>query len=135
MLHFLLTRRSVITCIHGGMVTHIPKSFSGELINGELLMLLTDEYPIVGCPNRLSFGNESVGSPCIRVEWMTASTIRLIGGVPVLTHTSTGLCYSAGGAAQGPPIILTFQTVEAEEGSIDSIIQRAIDSAKQAAAG
>jgi hypothetical protein len=131
MLHFLLTRRTIITCMHGGAVTHIPTSFTGELINGELPMLLTDIYPVVGCPHMNPYG----ASPCIRVNWITASTTRLIGGVPVLTHTSDGLCCSIDGTAQGPAIIVAFQTLEAEDGSIDSIIQRAIDSAKQAAPG
>ncbi len=104
---FVLTKGSVILCPHGGMVTHAPASFSGEFINGELPLLLNDIYTVAGCPN-ISGGG---ASPCMRVIWTTASTSYFIGGVPVLIHTSVGLCLSASGAPQGPAIIASFQTV------------------------
>jgi hypothetical protein len=131
MLNFILTRRSVITCMHGGMVMHTPARVPSELINGEMPLLLTDYYLVVGCPNQSPYGP----SPCQTVQWLTASTTRLIDGVPVLVHTSAGICQSAGNIPQGPAIIVSFQTSEAEEGSIESIMQRAIDAATKAAAG
>ena len=130
MLNYLLTKRSVITCPHGGMVAHSPMSY-GELINGELPLLLNDIYTVVGCP----FSVAGQWSACQRVKWITGSTKRLINGVPVLLNTSTGICESVTGAPQGIAMILSHQLTETEEGSIDSIIQRQIDAAKQAAAG
>jgi hypothetical protein len=104
---FILTSASVILCPHGGMVMHVPSGGARELINGVPIMLLNDFYPVAGCPN-------SVGgaySPCIRVMWVTASTSRLVNGIPVLIHTSTGLCLGASGTTQGAPIVASFQTV------------------------
>ena len=131
MLNFILTKRSIITCLHGGMVMHTPARVPSELINGEVPLLLTDYYQVVGCPNQGPYG----ASPCQKVQWLTASTTRLIDGVPVLVHTSTGLCQSVANVPQGPAMIVSFQTLEAEEGSIESIMQRAIDAATKAAAG
>lgn len=103
---FILTKGSVILCPHGGMVTHTPASFSGELINGEVPLLLNDTYPIAGCPNSVG----GAASSCMRVVWTTASVRRFINGVPVLIHTSIGLCQSASGTMQGPAIIASYQT-------------------------
>lgn len=104
---FILTTASVILCPHGGMVMHLRTGGSSELINGVPPMLLNDVYPVVGCPNAMG----GAMSPCIRVEWVTASTSRFVNGVPVLIHTSVGVCYNASGAPQGAPVIASFQTV------------------------
>lgn len=103
---FVLTKRSVILCPHGGMVMHIPASFSGELVNGEIPMLINDIYVVVGCPNFMG----GASSACTKVIWTTASTSYFINGVPVLIHTSTGICRNASGTPQGPPIVAAFQT-------------------------
>src|SRR5689334_4750863 len=104
---FVLTKRSVIMCPHGGMVMHSPTSFSGELVNGEIPMLINDVYTIVGCPNSMG----GAASACMTVIWTTASTSYFINGVPVLIHTSVGLCQSSSGVPQGPAIVASFQTV------------------------
>jgi hypothetical protein len=104
---FILTTTSVILCPHGGMVMHLPTGGSTELINGVMPMLLNDNYPVVGCPN--SSGGSP--NPCIRVVWITASTSRFINGVPVLIHTSVGMCHDASGAPQGAAIIASHQTI------------------------
>jgi hypothetical protein len=108
--NFILTRSSVIMCPHGGMVTHVPTSFSGEVVNGELPLLLSDAYFVAGCANFNSFGP----SPCHRVIWTNASTTRLIGGIPVLTNASTGLVQTPNGIVQGSASIASFQTVVTE---------------------
>ena len=89
------------------MVTHVPVGFAGELINGELPMMLTDTYFVAGCPNLL----DGVMSACFRVMWLTGSPTKFINGVPVLTNISIGICQSTAGIPQGPPIIAAFQTV------------------------
>lgn len=103
---FVLTKRSVILCPHGGMIVHAPMSFSGELVNGEIPLLINDVYTVVGCPN--SMGGSL--SPCMTVIWTSASTSYLINGVPVLIHTSIGICQNASGVPEGPAIIASFQT-------------------------
>ena len=105
--NFILTRSSIILCPHGGMVTHVPMGFAGELINGELPLMLTDTYFIAGCPNLLN----GTMSACFRVMWLTGSVTKLINGVPVLTNISIGICQSISNIPQGPPIIAAFQTV------------------------
>lgn len=104
---FVLTKRSVILCPHGGMVMHVPASFSGELVGGEIPLLVNDIYTVAGC---LNFTGDFV-TPCMMVMWTSASTSYLINGIPVLIHTSLGLCQSASGVPQGPAIISSFQTI------------------------
>lgn len=103
---FILTSRSMILCMHGGMVMHLPTGFSGELINGEIPMTLNDTYVVVGCPHTMP----GMPSPCTSVVWITASTSRFINGVPVLIHTSIGNCMNISGMPQGIAIIASFQT-------------------------
>ncbi len=107
---FLLTRRSVILCPHGGVIVHIPASFSAELIDGELPLLLNDFYNVIGCSN-FQGGNASF---CLKVMWTSGSLNRLINGVPVLTNESIGLCQNALGVNQGAAIITSFQTRETD---------------------
>ena len=105
--NFILTRSSIILCSHGGMVTHAPLSYTEELINGEIPMLLNDLYFIVGCPFLVG---DSMSS-CLRVVWISGSTTKQIGGIPVLTNASVGICQSAAGVPQGPAIIAAYQTI------------------------
>jgi hypothetical protein len=92
------------------MVTHIPTRITRNLINGEIPLLLTDTYIVAGCP----FFMGNVPSPCMKVNWLSPSTTRIIEGVPVLLNTSIGICQSAAGVAQGPANIISFQTREPE---------------------
>jgi hypothetical protein len=92
------------------MVMHVPMSFAGELIGGQLPLLLSDLYFVAGCP----FSTPYEASPCNRVIWTNASVTRLIGGIPVLTNASIGIVQAPNGAAQGSVIIASFQTVETD---------------------
>lgn len=105
---FLLTKSSIVICPHGGRVTHTPMGFSGKLKNGEIPLLLTDSYFVVGCP----FAAGGYASPCQRVNWTEGSKTRLINGVPVLTNQSVGICMSAAGVPQGAAVISLCQTKE-----------------------
>jgi hypothetical protein len=104
--NFILTRSSVILCPHGGMVMHMPYGVSAELINGEPPLMLSDIYTVAGCPQVAS----GPGMACMSVQWTSHSVTKLINGIPVLTHTSVGLCQSIGGVIQGTAIIASFQT-------------------------
>lgn len=105
---FLLTKSSIISCPHGGRVTHAPTNFSGKTINGEMPMLLTDSYFVVGC----AFAAGGYASPCQRVTWADGSKTRSINGVPVLTNQSVGICLNAVAAPQGTAIVSLCQTRE-----------------------
>jgi hypothetical protein len=115
---FLLNENSVILCPHGGVVTHIPITFTTYRIEGRRPMLLTDEYMVQGCPG--------AGGPmggCIRVQWVSGSTMLLVKGIPVLTQTSVGLCQTSAGVAAGPAIIASTQLMVREPDEFTSVDQ------------
>ena len=89
---------------------HTPTGFSGKLKNGEVPMLLTDSYFVVGCP----FAAGDYASPCQRVNWADGSKTRLVNGVPMLTNRSIGICMSAASVPQGPAIVSLCQTRESD---------------------
>lgn len=115
---FLLNTNSVILCPHGGLVTHIPTTFTSYRIEGRRPMLLTDEYMVQGCPG--------AGGPmggCFRVQWVTGSTMLMVKGIPVLTQSSVGLCQTSGGIAAGPAIIASTQLMVQEPTEFTSVDQ------------
>lgn len=114
----LLNTNSVILCPHGGVVTHIPGTFTSYRIEGRLPMLLTDTYLIQGCGN---YAGQF--SPCAMVIWVTASSKLIVRGVPVLTQASVGLCQSAAGVVQGPAIIAVCQLIVPEPDDFTTIDQ------------
>ena len=105
----LLNTNSVIMCPHGGMVTHVPGTFTSYRIAGRAPMLRTDNFLVSGCP---LYGGYS--SPCTSVFWVTASSMLIVRGSPALTQASVGLCYSAAGYSQGPAIIASCQLMVQE---------------------
>lgn len=112
----LLNTNSVIMCPHGGVVTHVPVTFTSYRIEGRRPMLLSDIYTLAGCP--LDGGG---GGPCMHVGWVTASQKMMVRGVPVLTDQSIGLCQSAVGAVQGPAIIASCQLLVFEPDELTNI--------------
>ena len=76
-------------------------------------MLQTDVYMVAGCP--------MPGSPCQMVQWVTASNMLVVKGIPVLTFTSVGMCMGAGGGPQGPAIVTATQLGEREPDTFTSI--------------
>lgn len=107
--NLLLNSQSVIMCPHGGMVSHVPTSYSSYRVDGRRPMLLTDVYLVVGCPN-YTHGP----SPCAMVTWLNGTVNLLIKGIPLLTIASVGLCQSGSGIMQGPAIITYTQTGQRE---------------------
>lgn len=96
-------------CPHGGMVTHVPTTYTSYRVDGRRPMFLTDTYIIAGCPNYI-YGP----SPCIMVMWLNGTVNLLVKGQPLLTRASVGLCQSASGIPQGPAIITYTQTGQRE---------------------
>ena len=103
-------------CPHGGVVTHIPVTFTSYRIEGRPPMLLTDQYLVQGCPF-----HAGPMSPCARVTWVSGSPMLLVRGVPVLTQASIGLCQSHSGIPQGPAIVSSCQLMVPEPGEFTSI--------------
>ena len=119
--NYILTTSSTIMCPHGGVVNHVPTYFGSYRVNGEIPMLRTDQYLIVGCPFILPLGTTPLPNPCIRIMWISASNFLFVRGVQALTNVSTGICQSARGIPGGPPIIAAFQVVETEPNTLKRV--------------
>ena len=101
----LLTTSSTILCTHGGQAT-LTTSNAKVTADQAPALLETDIHPVVGCPFTLPGGKYS---PCVRIEWSAGAQKAVVDGVPVLTRSSIGLCYSAENAPQGVAIIANTQ--------------------------
>jgi hypothetical protein len=108
----LLNSGSVILCTHGGVVTHVGTTNTTYRISGRPPMLQTDVFLVAGCP----FAN-----PCNTIQWLTASTMLIVKGIPVLTYTSVGMCMGANGVANGPAVVAATQLGEREPDTFTSI--------------
>ncbi len=106
---FLLNSNSVLICPHGGMISHVPVTFTTYRVDGRFPMLFTDNYFVTGCPNFIGWP-----SPCTRIQWLVPSAFLFIKGIPVLTSASVGLCMSASGVPQGPVTIAAIRSFEKE---------------------
>ena len=111
---FILNRRSVIVCPHGGLVTHLPMIRTTYRVDGDLPMLLADHYTVAGCSFMMPTGPTVAPNPCHQIQWSAGSTRLKIQGSPALLDTSVGLCVSIMGIPQGPAIITYCQTRERE---------------------
>ncbi len=103
-------------CPHGGLVSHVPTSYTSYRVDGRLPMMLTDVYLVAGCPNYINGP-----SPCTMVSWLNGTVNLLIKGKPLLTIASVGLCQSATGIMQGPAIVTYTQTGQREPDSLTII--------------
>lgn len=112
----LLNTNSVIMCPHGGLVAHVPGTFTSYRIAGRPPMLQSDTYLVQGCP---FYG--AGPSPCTNVIWVTASAMLVVRGIPALTQASVGMCQSAAGIAQGPAIIASCQLMVKEPSEFTTV--------------
>jgi hypothetical protein len=87
-------------CPHGGRAI-LATTNARILLGGQPALTMTDVHMIAGCP----FVIVLKPSPCLRIQWVSGATKMTVGGVPVLTQASIGLCLSPEQAPQGPAII------------------------------
>ena len=99
----LLTTQTVMLCPHGGHVQAVTTN-TAATIDGAPLLLAADHLPVVGCAFALPGPKPS---PCVRVRWLRGSGTTTVQGRAVLTAASVGLCESAEGAPQGPPVLVS----------------------------
>ncbi|SRR6266508_4009119 len=101
----LLTAGSSICCPHGGQAQ--PLLTTNTRVQGPdgAVLVQSDVHPVVGCPFTIGANY----SPCVRIQWQTASVQTTVGGVAPLLATSVGLCVSAAGAPQGTAVIAATQ--------------------------
>jgi len=97
----ILDLGAAITCPHGGQAVPVTDN-TRVLVNGMPALLVSDGFPIVGCP--LAPRPHSTGpQPCLQTMWSAPAARVLVNGRPVLVSTSTGQCLSAEHIPQGPP--------------------------------
>lgn len=101
----LLTVNATVMCPHGGQGTITP-SQSALSAGGGTVCTESDQVTIAGCP--FTIGPNP--SPCVSVQWQSASTSSKAGGTALLTVGSQGLCLNAASAPQGPVILTPAQS-------------------------
>ncbi len=101
----VLTTESVVTCPHGGRAQLVTVNVTFEAA-GAMALVVTDVYPVLGCPFTLPGPKPS---PCVKISWVQGSPNTDADGVPVLTTESVGLCASPEGAPQGSPVVVSTQ--------------------------
>jgi len=99
----LLTVDATVMCPHGGQGTIVPSQTA--VVAGGTVCTQADEVIIAGCP----FMVGPVPSPCMLVQWQSASATATAAGMAVLTINSQGLCLNPAGAPQGPVILVPAQ--------------------------
>lgn len=101
----VLTTSATITCPHGGQGSIASPSQSEAKATSEICTK-DDEVKVAGC----SFMIGNTPSPCMSVEWQTASTACTAGGADILTISSVGLCMTSANVPQGPVTLSPAQT-------------------------
>lgn len=92
-------------CPHGGQVTGIPSS-PRVLAGGQPVLTFSDTFIVAGCAFTIPIGKPQ---PCIKVQWLVPAARVMVGGVPALLSTSSGLCQSPEQIPGGPPIVSVTQ--------------------------
>lgn len=103
-------QNATILCPHAAQAQAVPTSTRVKL-SGATPLAKDDTFTISGCPFTLPPGTPS---PCIQIQWLTATVRVKVEGKALLLDSSSGLCKAATGAPQGPPnIVLTQRRVRA----------------------
>ncbi|WP_419913164.1 hypothetical protein [Hoeflea sp.] len=103
---FTLTDTAFMMCPHGGVVTAIPSSKARA--GGGTVLTATDTFTIAGCPFHLPTPVPTP-SPCTQIVWLLPDMQSKANGVPTLSQSSVGLCFSALGLPQGPVVTASTQ--------------------------
>ena len=99
----LLTVSTTVLCPHGGQGTITPSQ--AAVAAGDTVCTEADQVTIAGCPFMIG----PSPSPCMSVQWQSASTTSTAGGAAILTTGSQRLCLNAAAAPQGPVILVPAQ--------------------------
>jgi uncharacterized Zn-binding protein involved in type VI secretion len=96
---------AIALCPHAGPVTIAPGN-ARVLVSGMPVATVADQFAVAGCVFTVPGPKPQ---PCVTVRWLAPATRVLVGGVPVVLQTSTGLCLSAEQIPQGPPTVVSTQ--------------------------
>ncbi|MBL4686739.1 MAG: hypothetical protein JKY37_19230 [Nannocystaceae bacterium] len=100
----VLTTASQVTCMHGGVTTHVPSNVRVKALGSEVLVA-TDQNAVAAC----GFAPGGASSPCVTVQWTVPSARVKVLGQPVLLQNSVGLGSNAAQAPQGLAIVIVSQ--------------------------
>lgn len=92
-------------CPHGGQIT--TPGNPRVTVGGMPVCTLADVGVVAGCVFTVPGPKPQ---PCVTARWLVGATRVMVGGVPALVQTSSGLCQSAEGIPNGPPTVLSTQT-------------------------
>jgi hypothetical protein len=98
---------ATIKCPHGGTVTPTGGNMRVRA-GGSPILMRVGGYLVAGCPFTIATPAGPKPQPCMRVQWLLGS-LRARAGGPFLLRSSTGMCFSAEGLPQGPPVIVMTQ--------------------------
>ncbi|MFG2226863.1 hypothetical protein [Streptomyces sp. NPDC048644] len=92
----------MISCPHGGVAAALSGSAGHAVLMGGLPVRTAGEVlTVVGCRHTV----DGVPAPCASVRWTADGDSVLINGVPVVTDSTAGMCFTAGLVPQGPPVV------------------------------
>jgi len=99
----LLSTESRVLCPHGGQAILLTGNVRVSALG--LALLQTDTHLVIGCP--FTVGTDY--SPCVTIEWSFGAFRVSVGGTPVLTDTSLGVCKNPESVPQGLAVIVSTQ--------------------------
>ncbi|AXG81894.1 hypothetical protein [Streptomyces paludis] len=95
---------ATVSCPHGGRASYLPASPRVNL-SGRPAATMAGTWLIAGC----LFTVGTKPQPCVTIRWVTPAARVTVGGAPVVTQASTGLCLSAEQVPQGPLLVTVVQ--------------------------
>lgn len=106
----IIEKTATMMCPHAGQVQAVA-SITRVTMGGLAPLAKDDTCTIAGCPFTLPPGTPS---PCVEIQWLTATTRVKAEGKALLIDSSSGLCKAGTGAPQGSPnVVVTQQRVSA----------------------
>lgn len=106
---FLLHVGAGVSCPHGGQAS-ISVAVPRVKAMGQPVAVLTDTTGVAGCAFQVPVGAGTKPQPCMTVRWLVGAARIRVNGKPALLQTSNGICQSAEGIQQGPPMVSMTQT-------------------------
>ncbi|HWU07503.1 MAG TPA: hypothetical protein VN520_14170 [Streptomyces sp.] len=96
----IVSAAATLQCPHGGRAS-AGSTHAAVRLDGLPVHTASDTFVVTGCPHTA----DGVPLPCTTVRWSPQPGGVLVGGAPVLLHTSAAQCFSAALVPQGPPVV------------------------------
>lgn len=99
---------AMVSCPHAAPATPVAAN-ARVLVNGLPALLLTDSFPVAGCPFQVPVPGGTKPQPCVTIRWLVGAARVLVNGVPVLLATSPAIAQSPEQIPQGTPVVAGVQ--------------------------